>query len=68
MGYAATTGVILYCNPYQFFVIYIAHHIWFDEYNYCLYIEYNHTMVSLLLQKEPEILLRNSDLIYFIIC
>ena len=33
MGYAATTGVILYWKPDEPFVMKIAHHIWFDEYN-----------------------------------
>ena len=32
MGYAATTGVIIYWKPDQPFVIHRAHHVWFDEY------------------------------------
>ena len=34
MGYAATTGFIIYYNQYQPFVIHRTHHVWFDEYNY----------------------------------
>ena len=30
MGYAATTGVILYWKPEQPFIIHRAHHVWFD--------------------------------------
>ena len=39
MGYAATTGVILYWKLDQPFVIHRAHHIWFHEYNYIIYIK-----------------------------
>ena len=39
MGYAATTGVILYWKLDQPFIIHRAHHVWFDEYNYRLSIE-----------------------------
>ena len=49
MGYAATTGVVLYWNPDQPFVIHRAHHVWFDEYNYHISVEYKHTPDSLLL-------------------
>ena len=59
MGYAATTGVILYWNPDQPFVIHRYHHFWFDEYNSCLFIEDNHTPGSLLLQQYPEIYVHN---------
>ena len=38
MGYAATKGVILYWKPYKFIFIQRDHHVWFDEYNSCLYI------------------------------
>ena len=31
MGYAATTGVILYWKPDQTFLIHRAHNVWFDE-------------------------------------
>ena len=31
IGYADTTGVILYSNPDQNFVIHRDHHVWFDE-------------------------------------
>ena len=59
MGYTATKAVILYCNPYQPFCIHIAHHAWFDEYNSCLPKEYKYTLIFLLLQKDPEIILHN---------
>ena len=39
MGYAATTGVILYWKPDQPFIIHRSHHVWFDEYNSRLSIE-----------------------------
>ena len=38
MGYADTTGVILYWKLDQPFVIHIAHHVWFDEFNSLIYI------------------------------
>ena len=43
MGYAYTTGVILYWKPDQLFIIHRAHHVWFDEYNSRLSIEDKHT-------------------------
>ena len=49
MGYADIIGVIIYCNPDQPFVIHRYYHVWFDEYNYRLFIENNHTPGSLLL-------------------
>ena len=54
MECADTTVVILYWNPYQPFSIHRAHNDWFDEYNYSLSIEYNHTNSYLLLQQYPE--------------
>ena len=30
MGYAATTGVIIYWKPDQSIIIHRAHHVWFD--------------------------------------
>ena len=56
MDFADTTLVILYCNPYQPFSIHRAHNDCFDEYNYSISIEYNHTNSYLLLQNDPEIL------------
>ena len=53
MEYVATTGVILYWNPDQNFVIHGSHHDCLDEYNYRLSIEYNHNPGSLLLQQYP---------------
>ena len=68
MGYAATTGVILYWKPYQPFIIHRAHHVWFDEYNSCLSIEDKHTPGSLLLRQDPEGHIHNSDLLNLIPC
>ena len=68
MDYAAITGVILYCKPYQTFVIHRYHHVWFDEYKYRLYIEYKKNTGSLPLQQDPESLIHNSELLNLIIC
>ena len=68
MGYAANTGVIIYCNPDQPLVLHRAHHVCFDEYNSLLSIEYKHTPGSLLLQQYPESLINNSDLLNLIPC
>ena len=54
MVYAATTVVILYWTPDKPFIIHSTHHVWFDEYNYRLYIEDKHTPDSLLLRQDPE--------------
>ena len=53
IGYAATTGVIIYWKPDQPFIIHRDHHVWFDEYNYRLSIEYKHTPGCLLLSYLP---------------
>ena len=66
MGYADTTVLILYWTLYQTFVIHRAHRVWFDEYNFRLSIEYNHTPGYLLLQQYPESILYNSDLLKLI--
>ena len=68
MGYAATTGFILYWKPDQPFVIHRAHHVWFDEYTSRLSIEYNHTPGSLLLPQDPESHIHNSYLLDLIPC
>ena len=68
MGYAYTTGIILYWKPYQPFVIHISHCVWFDEYNDFISIEYKHTPGSLLLRKDIESLIHNSDLLNLIPC
>ena len=68
MGYAATTGVILYWKPDQPFIIHRAYHVWFDEYNSRLSIEDNHTPGSLLLRQDPEGHIHNSDLLNLIPC
>ena len=67
MEYASTEGVFLNWKLDQTFVIHIAHHFWFDGYNYRLYIEYNYNQGSLLLQQYPESIIHNSDLVNFII-
>ena len=54
MGYEATKGVIIYWKPDKPFIIYRAHHVWFDEYNSHLSIEENHTPGYLLLWQDPE--------------
>ena len=66
MGYASTTGVIIYWKPDQPFVVHRAHHIWFDEYSYCFSIEENHTPGYLLLKQYPEIILHHSELLNLI--
>ena len=68
MGYAATTGVILYWKPDQPFIIHRAHHVFFDEYNSRLSIEDKHTPGSLLLRQDPEDHIHNSDLLNLITC
>ena len=57
---AATTVYVLYWKTDQPFVVNRSHHVWFDEYNCCLYIEDNITPVYLLLQQYPESLIHNS--------
>ena len=66
MGYAATTGVILYWKPDQPIIIHRAHHVWFDEYNSRLSIEDKHTPRSSLLRKYPEGHIHNSDHIFIV--
>ena len=66
MGYAATTVVIMYWNPYETFAIHRAHNILFDEYNYLLSIKYNHTPGYLLLQQDTESNVHNLDLLNLI--
>ena len=68
MGYAATTGVILYWKLDQPFIIHRAHHFLFDEYNYRLSIEDKHTPGSLLLWQDSEGHIHNSDLLNMIPC
>ena len=68
MVYTATTGVIIYWNTDQPFFIHIDHNFWFDEYNYRLSIEYNHTPFYLLVQQGPESHIRDSDFLKLIPC
>ena len=66
MGYAATTGFIIYWKPDEPFIIHISHHVWFDEYNSLLSIEDKHTPGSLLLRQDPEGHIHDSDLLNLI--
>ena len=68
MRYADTTGVIIYYNLDQTFLMHRYHNVWFDEYNSCLSIEYTHTPSSLLLQQYPESLIHNPELLKLITC
>ena len=68
MVYAATTENIFYWDPDQPFVIHRSHHVWFDECNYSLSIEYKKPPGSLPLQQYPEILVYNPYLLNFIPC
>ena len=68
MGYAAIKGVILYLKPDQPFIIHRAHHVWFVEYDFCISIEDKLTQGSLLLWKDPEGHIHNSDLLNLIPC
>ena len=68
MGCADTIGVIIYYKPGQNFVIHRAHHVWYNEYNYCLSIEDKHTQGYLLIQQDTESDIHNSDLLNLIPC
>ena len=68
MAYVATKGFIIYWKPYHTFSINREHHVWFDEYNYGLYIEDRHTPGSLRISQSPEIILHIQDMINFISC
>ena len=68
MVYAATTGVIIYRKIDQPFVIHIHHHVWFDGYNSRLSIEDKHTPGYLILCKDPEGPIHESDLLNLIAC
>ena len=68
MGFTDTIKFIIYWKIYQPFVIHISHKDLFDEYNYCLSIEYNHTPSYLLLQQYPKNILHHSYLLNFIPC
>ena len=68
MGYLDNTVVILYWKPDQLFFIYKAHHVWFDEYNSRLTIEYKHTPGYLLLRQNTESCVHNSDFLNLIPC
>ena len=66
MGYAANKGVIIYWKIDKTFVIHTDHHVWFDEYNSYLSIEYKHIPGYLLLQQDTESRIHNSYLFNFI--
>ena len=57
MGYAATTGVIIYWKTDQF-----------DEYNYCIFTEDKHALGYLPLKQYPESNVHDSDLLNLIPC
>ena len=66
MEYSANIGVIICWNPDQNFVIHRDHHVWFDGYNYCIFIDERHNPGSLLLRQDPEGLIHNSQLLNLI--
>ena len=68
MGYAATTGFIIYWKIYQTLLINTAHRVWFEEYNYCISIVDNNIQVSLLLKQYSETIIHNSYLLNLISC
>ena len=68
MGYACNEGVILYWKSDQPFIIHKAHHVWFDEYNSSLFIEYKHTPGSFLLCQDPDDRIHDSDPLNLIPC
>ena len=68
MGYAADIIVIIYWKKDQSFVIHRAHHAWFDECNYRLFVEENNNSSYLLLKRDPESLIHNSDILSLIPC
>ena len=68
IGYVATKGFIILWYPDQPFVIHRAHHVWFDKYNFLLYIGDKHTPGSLLLRKYPEDNIHDSYLLNLIPC
>ena len=68
MGYAATTGVIIYWKPDQPFIIHRDPHVWFDEYISRLSINDKHTPGSLLLWQDSGVHIHYSDLPNLIPC
>ena len=68
MGYTATAVVILYCNPYQPFIIHRAHHVWFHENNSHISKEDKHTPGSLPLQQYTVSIIHDSDPLNLIPC
>ena len=68
MVYVATTGVIIYYNPDQYFVVHRAHRVWFDECNSRLSIYDKHTPGSVLIKQYNEIHVHNSYQLNLISC
>ena len=68
MGYASTTGVIIYWKPDQPFVIHRSHNVWFDECNSLLSIEYKHNPGYLLILQDPEFYIHNLYFLNLIPC
>ena len=52
----------------QIFAIHRSYNVWFDEYNYFISVEDKHTPGYLLLRKDPESYIHNSDLLNLIPC
>ena len=65
MGYKLIQE-LLSTGERQAFFIHRDYHVWFDEYNYSLYIEDNHTPGSLLIQQDTESNIHNSGLLNLI--
>ena len=53
-------------NQVNLFFIHRSHHVWFDEYNSWLSIEYKHTPVFLPIFQDPEVHIHESDLLNLI--
>ena len=68
MGYADTSGIVIYWNPDQIIFIHRAHSIYLDEYDYRIFIQDNHTRGYLLLQQDPETHIYNSDILNLNLC
>ena len=68
MGYADTTGAILYWKPDQPFIINRDHHVCFDENNYRLSIEDNHNPGYLIFWQYPEGHIHYSNILNLIPC
>ena len=68
MGYAATSGIVIYWKTDQPFFIYKSHYIPVDEYDHHPFIKDNHTPGCLPLQQDPETHIYNSYVLNFNPC